>query len=90
MRTLVLAIALLAGCVAESPPTRVISHPMSSAVFPTCAVEKPIGSNIDRYVCRDESSDDQTASALWRDKLPVGLLRGPSSATDTPGVRVYH
>jgi hypothetical protein len=92
MRTLVFAAAaLVSGCLAESAGGRAIQHPMANAANATvCAGESQTGSSINRTVCREPPSpDDKAESARFHDTLQTRPLRGPSYATDTPGLRVY-
>ena len=85
------AIALASGCLAESAGGPTVNHPMANAAnATTCAGENPIGSNINRTVCREPpSQEDAAMSTMWRNTLPSSPFRGGSHATDTPGLRVY-
>jgi hypothetical protein len=93
MRTVLLvAIALVSGCLAESATGPAVYHPTESASGePVCAREYPTGSNVNRTVCREPLSPDERAERMmWHNKLPQSPFSGGSHATDTPGLRVYH
>jgi hypothetical protein len=83
--------ALVSGCLAESAGGPGVYHPMANVANATvCADENPIGSNINRTVCREPPSpEDKAATTMWRNTLPASPFRGGSHATDTPGLRVY-
>jgi hypothetical protein len=85
---LLAAIALASGCLAESAGGPAVYHPTVNATV--CADENPTGSNVNRTVCREPPSpEDTVARTMWRNRQPASPFHGMSYATDTPGMRVY-